>query len=596
MDAKIIATQLSSRIQDVVRYLLPDGTQKNNEWVLGSLQGEPGQSLKIRLTGPKAGIWSDFATGEAGDALDLWKAVKGLDTKSALNGAASWLGHDLKPTFYPKRIEQYYKAVEKNWTETVPDDPVPKYLTDKRGLNEKTIKLFEIGIRGNDIVFPFKLGKIISKAKYLSLIRNGGKKKISVSPNTPSCLFGWHALKADLDEITLTEGEIDAMSLYQMGYPALSLPFGGGTGAKHDWIDYEFENLKQFKKINICLDQDSVGQSSIKEVVTRLGRHRCHVVQLPCKDANDFLLSTKQNANEKPISCYFENALECAPSELCNAGKYYKLVEEHFFPTESSFTGYLSPWENLSKHFLFRRNELSIWSGINGHGKSQLLGQIALHLSSQGGKVLIASLEMPPRVLLSRLVYQLTCQRNPSKAHLHMAFQWFQQSLWIYENRTSFSSKKLIEIMDYARCCHGIDIFIIDSLMKCGLGEEDYNGQKAFIEDLCNFKNIHDCQIHLITHPRKMKDESTSPGKMDIKGSGAITDLADNCFSIWRNKKVASNPKEHDAKLTCYKQRNGDWEGDLYLWFDQQSCLFTEKVNAPLKPYIELKIKEKEDE
>ena len=42
--------------------------------------------------------------------------------------------------------------------------------------------------------------------------------------------------------------------------------------------------------------------------------------------------------------------------------------------------------------------------------------------------------------------------------------------------------------------------------------------------------------FHIVVHPRKSNDETQMPSKLDCKGTGAITDLADNCFTVWRNK------------------------------------------------------------
>jgi twinkle protein len=54
-----------------------------------------------------------------------------------------------------------------------------------------------------------------------------------------------------------------------------------------------------------------------------------------------------------------------------------------------------------------------------------------------------------------------------------------------------------------------------------------------------------------IYDPRKGLDESKPPGKLDSKGTGAISDLADNCFSIWRNKEKErlTQVKEEDTNL-----------------------------------------------
>jgi hypothetical protein len=60
---------------------------------VGSLAGEPGQSLGVRLTGARAGVWADFSSGERGDALDLVAAVLcGGDKVEAMRWARRWLG------------------------------------------------------------------------------------------------------------------------------------------------------------------------------------------------------------------------------------------------------------------------------------------------------------------------------------------------------------------------------------------------------------------------------------------------------------------------------------------------------------------------
>ena len=46
---------LAGRVQSVAEMLLPAGRKKGNEWRVGSLAGEKGDSLAVRLAGPKAG-------------------------------------------------------------------------------------------------------------------------------------------------------------------------------------------------------------------------------------------------------------------------------------------------------------------------------------------------------------------------------------------------------------------------------------------------------------------------------------------------------------------------------------------------------------
>ncbi len=91
--AKTIAEALESRKVDTLQHLLPAGKIQGHEYVVGSLSGEEGESLKVHLNG-KGAVWADFATGDkGGDLLDLWAAVRcsgGL--KAAMREAAQWLG------------------------------------------------------------------------------------------------------------------------------------------------------------------------------------------------------------------------------------------------------------------------------------------------------------------------------------------------------------------------------------------------------------------------------------------------------------------------------------------------------------------------
>ena len=72
-----ISARLAKDATSIAEYLLPNGKRKNGEWAVGSVDGEAGGSMSVRLTGAKAGVWKDFATGECGDMIDLWAATRG---------------------------------------------------------------------------------------------------------------------------------------------------------------------------------------------------------------------------------------------------------------------------------------------------------------------------------------------------------------------------------------------------------------------------------------------------------------------------------------------------------------------------------------
>jgi hypothetical protein len=88
-----IATGLADRIESLCRELLPNGRIEGKNWAVGSINGEPGKSMRVCLIGENRGLWLDFADeGYRGDALDLVEAVKNLKPVEAMEWGCHWLG------------------------------------------------------------------------------------------------------------------------------------------------------------------------------------------------------------------------------------------------------------------------------------------------------------------------------------------------------------------------------------------------------------------------------------------------------------------------------------------------------------------------
>jgi len=91
-----IKARLINNLSGVLSYLLPGGVFKNNKFYVGDIRGNMGESLVVDISGDKAGMWHDFATGEGGDIICLWAAVTGRDTKydfpELINDMSDWLG------------------------------------------------------------------------------------------------------------------------------------------------------------------------------------------------------------------------------------------------------------------------------------------------------------------------------------------------------------------------------------------------------------------------------------------------------------------------------------------------------------------------
>src|ERR687892_1574002 len=82
-DASELARRLARDAEAVCRHYLSNGRRQGRYWLVGDVANTRGRSLFVRLTGPEsgkgaAGKWTDAATGEHGDLLDIIRESCGL--------------------------------------------------------------------------------------------------------------------------------------------------------------------------------------------------------------------------------------------------------------------------------------------------------------------------------------------------------------------------------------------------------------------------------------------------------------------------------------------------------------------------------------
>ena len=588
-----ISKSLSTQAASVAEYLLPHGKRVGNEWRCGSVDGDVGKSVGVHLTGDKSGVWSDFATGESGDLIDLWCAVRSCSTATAMTEAADYLGVKVggKPSFAKRE-----KVFEKPKVEVPEFQQVSKvvaYLSDKRKISPETIKAFRVSESpSGEIVFPS-----FDPTGELVLIKYRGKnKKIRAEAGCKPILFGWQALSETARSIVICEGEIDAMSFHEYGIPAMSVPFGGGGGSKQDWIEHEYENLERFDAIYLAMDMDDEGRKATAEIVSRLGRHRCRVVDLPEKDANDCLVKGILAAE---IWKCLSVAKTQDPTELRNAVEYTDEIIREFNPSDEEI-GFLTPWEKASS-LRFREGEVTVISGINGHGKSEAVGHMVIHAIHQGEKVCVASMEFKPKRFLRNLVRQTSGVSQPTDDYIRaIAEDFLEPSLWVFDVTGTAVADRMLEVFVYARKRYGVKLFVIDNLSKMDVDMDKNEPQRQFMAKLTDFAKDNDVHVFLVTHQKKVEDEYTKTGKMDVKGSGAITDLADTVIIWRRNKKKEDRLREADldeaereelerqpdAFMRCEKQRNGEDEPKIGVYWHAASHQFTPYRSAPPVEYV----------
>lgn len=256
---------------------------------------------------------------------------------------------------------------------------------------------------------------------------------------------------------------------------------------------------------------------------------------------------------------------------------------------KASLTGKTLPFSKTHTTFRFRDREVSIWAGPNGHGKSALLNQVCLALMDQGERVFIASLEMPMDATMERFCQQGSGGGSPDKVYVDAFHAWTDNRLWLYDHVGAEKPEKLLAVLRYVIDVHKVKHLVVDSLMRVVAGTDDYSAQKDFVTKLCVIAQDSGCHIHLVAHARKAENEKVKMDKWGVKGASEITDQADNLFLLWRNKDKEAEAEKPaaiqntsilsmpDSFLMVSKQRHGDWEGSVGLWYDVSTKTFRQE-------------------
>ena len=265
IDFDAINARLLSDYLGTLKQWLPNGKKIGAYWCVGSLAGEPGESLKIHA---RKGLWSDFATGDkGGDPVSLYAAIHGIGQGEA----AKRLGGD---TQLQPRAAQRVQEPDPDELDPVldpPEDmPNPK-------LPACSARYTYRNAAGNVLGFICRIDT------------DGGKKLIPRTPwyddrgdivwqtkgfACPRPLYGLEQL-ASLPNavVVLVEGEkcADAYRALDPATPTVTWPGGSGAVDFVDWSPLEG------RRVVLWPDADEPGRKCMARIAELLIVRGCEV-------------------------------------------------------------------------------------------------------------------------------------------------------------------------------------------------------------------------------------------------------------------------------------------------------------------------------
>jgi twinkle protein len=591
------------------RVISGEWKRHGSEYCIGDVHGGAGDSLKVHLHGDKAGMWCDFANPEnKGDLIDLWRLGRGIQIGESIREVKEYLNVTDPFSNRAARAKEFTRPPVAKLKQLMKSSPIVAYLTNDRKLGGDWIKRYKIGQvepangKGWAISYPFynAHGELVN-IKYIALEREDGKKRSWQEANAEPCLFGWQALDPDVRGVVITEGELDAVSLAQYGYAALSVPLGAGPKEKQKWIEQSWEALERFDDIYLCFDNETdhdkkaMVQVTRDDISQRLGKHRCYNVYMPdgIKDPNEAL---QKGITKEEISDCFARAVPTKPASLKKAGDFYSKIYQRIYNPDRS--GQLIPWGltpvsgKLPKKVRFRPGEVTLITGQTGQGKSAVLRNILVDLGLHGERVCNASFEEPPDSYLRRMTSILCGQLRMPVEHMNRAMEWLDDHVFCTDRVGEMKLGELLDVFRYAYRRYGCSWFVIDSLMCLDdVPEEDLDAQKKAVQKICSFAQETKTHIFLVAHPNKASGTALPVGTLGVAGSAKLVQRVDNMLSVWRNtmKEMGdvNQQSEPDAMLTLMKNREEGFLTKYPLWYDVEAMQYLEEDEKPA-PKIDL--------
>jgi len=351
-------------------------------------------------------------------------------------------------------------------------------------------------------------------------------------------LFGFHLVGALETSIVLTEGEYDAMAVYQdTEIPAVSLP-NGASSLPPEVLPL----LERFEKIYLFLDNDAPGQVGAEKFAKKLGVGRCLLVRPLRADLDLHPAGALKDANDAlRLGVRMKPWIEAAePLQHRSIATFKSLREQvlHEISNPGEFNG-----TKLLKMPLFteaikglRKGELSVVTGPTGSGKTTLLSQLSLDLAEQNVSTLWGSFEVKNTRLMKKMLHQFNGQPlvQPGTSEVieglrDLADRFEALPLYFMTFHGGSDVDQVLDAMEHAVYVHDVENVIIDNLqfmMTMRKGFDKFEAQDSAIEKFRKFATENNVHVTLVVHPRK-EVEGARLGISSIFGSAKVTQEAD---------------------------------------------------------------------
>lgn len=375
------------------------------------------------------------------------------------------------------------------------------------------------------------------------------------------------------DTVIITEGEFDALSCMAAGFQSVvSVPDGAPVPtaknyqAKFTYLDQDPDPFEGVQDIVLAVDNDEPGKALRDELARRLGPERCRVVSWPtgCKDANDVLRILDANVLRECI----EKARPCPVQDIVEVADTVDAVLRDY--QQGLKRGLLTGWDAVDPYYTVQPGQLTILTGIPGHGKSEWLDALAVNMAElYDWHIAVCSPENSPIELhvekflekFNRAPFRRGPTPRMTMPSVAVGLEWLQAHVTFIMPSDILTIDDVIQRATVLVRRKGIQGLIIDPFNEfdhkrpAGQSETEYIG--LTLTKIRQWARRMQVKVWLVAHPQKLyrRDDGTYPvpTPWDISGSANWRNKADNCITVWRDEQDPTSPVRIYIQKIRYK-------------------------------------------
>lgn len=253
----------------------------------------------------------------------------------------------------------------------ISDDSCTKEYLAHRGISKETFQFYDAKTKIDPTGKPLSIGFVYPNGSVK--IRELPKGFHSIGDISKGGLYGRNKFGAGSNRsITITEGELDALSLYQvLRSPVVSVR-SSGSARMDCTLDRSYIN--SFERIYLAFDGDEPGRTAAAEVAKLFDYNKVYDVRftgLGRKDANDYL----RNGEEAELRNIWWNAKKFLPDNLMSSLDEFE--KELLRPVKF---GISYPWRTLTDMtYGLRTGEVVLITAQEGVGKTEVMHTMLHH-------------------------------------------------------------------------------------------------------------------------------------------------------------------------------------------------------------------------